>query len=43
MNVERSRIRMLAGAAALALSGTGFRSHVAAAPRPAITVYKDPT
>jgi hypothetical protein len=42
MNIERSRIRMLAGAAALVL-GPGIRSLAAAAPLPGVTVYKDPT
>ena len=43
MDIERSRIRMLAGAAALVLGvGRGIRP-VAAAPLPGVTVYKDPT
>lgn len=44
VNVERSRIGLLAGAAALALSlTTGTRSHAAAEPLPGITVYRSPT
>ena len=42
MSIERSRIRMLAGAAALVL-GSGIRSLAAAAPLPGVTVHKDPT
>jgi hypothetical protein len=44
VNVERSRIGLLAGAAALALSLiTGIRLHAAAEPLPGVTVYRSPT
>jgi hypothetical protein len=42
MNVDRSRIALLAGAAALALTG-GVRSSARAEPMPGVTVYKSPT
>jgi hypothetical protein len=44
VNVERSRIGLLAGAIALALSVTrGIASHAAAEARPGVTVYRSPT
>jgi hypothetical protein len=44
MNVERSRLRLLAGGAALVLGlGIPIRSHAGSASRPRITVYKSPT
>jgi hypothetical protein len=42
MNIERSRIALLAGAAALALTG-GLWSPARSEPLPGITVYKSPT
>lgn len=42
--IERSRLRMLAGGAALALTlAIPIRSHGAPGSSPAITVYKSPT
>ena len=44
MNVERSRIRLLTGGAAVMLTlVTGIRSPARAEPLPGITVYKSPT
>ena len=44
MHVERSRIRLLTGGAALMLTlVTGIRSRARAEPLPGITVYKSPT
>ncbi|MEX2146084.1 MAG: hypothetical protein WED01_03630 [Candidatus Rokuibacteriota bacterium] len=44
VNVERSRLRMLAGGAALVLGlGTPIRSHAGWGSRPAMMVYKSPT
>ncbi|HUF93680.1 MAG TPA: hypothetical protein VMR23_14990 [Candidatus Limnocylindria bacterium] len=44
MNVERSRLKMLAGGAALALTlAIPMRSQAAPASSPVITVYKSPT
>ena len=44
VNVERWRIRMLVGAAALGLTLTiGSRSHAGSEPLPGMTVYKTPT
>ena len=44
MHVERSRIGLLTGGAALVLTlVTGIRSRARAAPLPGITVYKSPT
>jgi hypothetical protein len=42
--VERGRLRLLAGGAALALAlATGPRRHAGAAALPEVTVYKSPT
>ena len=44
MHVERSRIRLLAGGAALVLTlTTGITTRVRSAPLPGVTVYKSPT
>jgi hypothetical protein len=44
VHVERSRIRLLIGGAALMLTlVTGIRSRARAAPLPGVTVYKSPT
>jgi hypothetical protein len=44
MPVERSRIRLLTGGLALAVSlATGRPAHPGAASLPAVTVYKSPT
>jgi hypothetical protein len=42
MSVERSRIALLTGVAALVLSG-GFRSSAWSQPLAEVTVYKSPT
>lgn len=44
MNVERSRITLVTGGAALALTlATGIRSRARSEPLPGVTVYKSPT
>ena len=44
MNVERSRIRLLTGAAALMVTlAVGARGRARSEPLPGITVYKSPT
>jgi len=44
VNVERSRLRLLAGGAALVLGlGIPIRSLARSASRPGMTVYKSPT
>jgi hypothetical protein len=42
-NVERSRIRLLAGVAALVVTSGAVRSPAWSQPRPEVTVYKSPT
>ena len=44
VNVERSRLRLLVGGAALVFGlGIPIRSHAGSASRPGMTVYKSPT
>jgi hypothetical protein len=44
VKVERSRIRLLTGGAAMMLTlVAGMRSHARAEPLPGITVFKSPT
>ena len=43
VRVERSRIRLLTGGLALAVTLATLRGRVGAAPLPAVTVYKSPT